>query len=506
MIASMRGSAYLHCHPVNILEKTSPFLILLVLPVFRAINTLLFSGVNLYAWLQGAWIDITTLLSILGLGLLSWYRYVYYLDSEGIHIKKGIWIVKYRCIPYEKLSVLSIEHPFYLIPFRAVRVYADTDGGLPTVPDFAITIRKGEVPAFLERSRAPFLNFMEIRKVYLPKNFHIAVLSFVASNSLTGVLFAATLISGAGHVLGEQFENHIMQQLTDLANLLAFGVPPLAALLAFVVLGGWALSFLRNLIRHLRFSITRQGGGIDVKSGVFTHREYLIAVRRINLIELRQTLLTKLFGFYAAFIHANGYGKRKDELSVLMPSGEGYELSQNLQLLLPEIPVCRPEIRPKLKYLSRFLIPPITWIAVTSGLWLLGARFLPELGELVFYFGFMAEIPCLWYLFVKLVSFRHTGVGLGENTYTLCYTYGFAIKTIAVPKQRIVKLTIRRSLFQVMSGCCDLVILTFSEGRKRHVVPNLNFEEAKRIMEAQGFYRAPKPSRPSWRARWLGKK
>ena len=33
---------------------------------------------------------------------------------------------------------------------------------------------------------------------YLPRNFYIAVLSFVASNTLTGVLFISTFISGAG--------------------------------------------------------------------------------------------------------------------------------------------------------------------------------------------------------------------------------------------------------------------------------------------------------------------
>ena len=130
-----------------------------------------------------------------------------------------------------------------------------------------------------------------------------------------------------------------MQQLTNLATLLAFGIPPLAAIIAFVILGGWLVSFLMNLVRHLRFSVTRQGGRLSVQSGLFTRREYFIAIKRINLIELRQTLITKLFGFYTAFIHANGYGKKKDELSVLMPASDSLDLAPNMKLLLPEIPV-----------------------------------------------------------------------------------------------------------------------------------------------------------------------
>lgn len=450
---------YTHCHPIHILETTSRFWALLLLPVLRALRTLLFSGVDLRAWLQGAWFDITTLCAILALGFVSWYRYVYCLDATCIRIRKGIFLVKYRTIPYDKLSVLSVERPWYLLPFGAVRISADTDGGLPTSPDFEITIRRRDAAALIDRCRSPFARAGDLKRIYLPKNIYIALLSLIASNSLTGVLFVSTLISGTGRVLGRQFETRIMQQLTDLANFFAFGIPPAAAVLAFTVLGG-----------------------------LITRRQYIIAVRRINLIELRQSLLTKLFGFYSAFIHANGYGKKKDELSVLMPAGESGELSQNLLLLLPEIPVCPPQIRPHIRYLSRFLIPPLAWIGAVTTAWILGMQWFPLWSDVFLYIGLMAEGPCVWYLLVKLVSYFHTGVGVGDDVFTFRYTYGYRIKTVAVPRRRIIKVTIRRSLFQVMSGCCDLVILTYSEGRKRHVVPNLNFREAKAMMQAEGYY------------------
>lgn len=481
---------YLHCHPINIFEKTTRFLGLLIFPVLRAAITLLLSGIDLRVWLAGAWFDIVILCVILGLGFLSWYRYVYWMDENGIHLKRGIWLVKYRTIPYEKLSVLHIEHPWYFLPFGAVRVQADTDAGSFRTPDFSIIIRKRDAEALAECCRGRFLHTGEMKKVYLPRNWYTVLLSMVASNSVTGVLFVATFITGIGQVLGKQVEKQLAQQLTHLATESAFGIPPAATALAFVVLGGWMVSFVLNLIRHLRFSVTRQGGAMDIKSGLFTRREYSIVVRRVNLIEMRQSLLTKLFGFYSVFIHANGYGKRKDELSVLMPSGEGKSLTQNLLLLLPEIPACKPKIRPHPRYISRFLIPPLIWILAVTGLWVLGMRLFPGAKEVLLYIGLMAEVPCIWYLLVKIVSYFHTGVGVGKTAYTFCYTYGYRIKTVAVPKKRIVCVTFRRSLFQVMSGCCDLVILTYSEGRKRHVVPNLDFREAKKIMGAESFWRS----------------
>lgn len=473
---------YRRPHPINIIEYTFKYLFLLLLPVLRAVYSLLFTDMSLTQWVSGVWFDILVILLIVGMGFVMWFRNGYRLTVRGIDVRRGIFLVRRRLIPYEKLSITTVEWPWYFLPIGAVHVTVDTDGGAATVSDFSITLRKKELDALFERTQQPFCSHSEIKRVYLPKNIYIAILSFVASNSLTGVLFMSTFVSGAGKVLGEQFEREVVAHLTSLAELLAFGLPPVAAWIALLVIGGWLISFLRNLVRHLRFSVTRQGGLVTVRSGLFTRREHTITVKRINLLELRQTLLTRLFGFYTVFIHVNGYGKKKDELSVLMPAGESWELSRNLELLLPQIPISSPTIRPKLKFLSRFLIPPLAWIAGAAAVWFLAGRLFPDWGEIILYFGIMAEIPCVWYLFVKIASFLHTGVGIRADAYTFRYTYGYRFKTIAVSKERVVKLTVRRSLFQVMSGCCDLVVLTYSEGRKRHVIPNLPYEEARRMM------------------------
>lgn len=477
---------YKHSHAINIIEHTTKYLILLIFPAIRA---LFIGNIGFYAWLKGTWFDITIVLVIILLGFWAWYKYVYKLTEEGIYIKQGVILPKYRYIPYDKLSVISIERPYYLIPFKAVRLNADTDGGFFAIPDFSITIYKSQVDNIVKKANAPFINYAEVKRVYLPKNFYIAVLSFVASNSLTGVIFASTFISGTGKILGNEFQERVVVGITSVASFIAVGVPPIAAVIGFVILGGWAVSFTVNLIRHLKFRATRQSGNLFIQSGLVTRREYYITVDRINLIELRQTLTTKLMGLYVAFIHSNGYGKRKDELSVLMPSGEDYDIAQNMKLLLPEIPICKPIIKPKPKYLSRFLIPPIWSVIIATSLLLIGYNYFVDFQKIILYIGLMAEIPCLWYLFVKIVSYFHTGIGVSETAYTLCYTYGYRIKTVAVPKKRIVKLRIRRSMFQLMSGCCDLIIFTFSEGKKRHVVPNLDFDEAKKIMSASKFYK-----------------
>lgn len=476
---------YSRSHPVNIIEHTSKYVVLLIFPLIRA---LIFARYDVYTWLRGAWFDIIVVLLIIGMGFIAWYKYVYAVTDEGIYIRKGIVLFRTRFIPFDKLTVISIEKPYYLVPFRAVRISADTDGGSSRIADFEITVNRSKTEPFLKYASRKIIEQKSIKRIYRPKNFYIAVLSFIASNSLAGVIFFSTFISGAGKVLGSDFEQLILNQLTTITLKIAKGIPPTAAILAAVIAGGWLLSFLVNLIRHLRFSVIRQSGAIRIKSGIITVREHLLTVKRINFIEIRQTLITKLFGFYTVFIHSNGYGKHKNELSVLMPAGEKHELRRTLKVLLPEIPMERNKLRPKLKYLSRFLIPPLTWIGCVSLAWIIASRNVDFFGTAVFYFGLMVEIPCFWYLFVKITSYFHTGLSVTEEGYTFRYTYGYRIKTVAVPKKRVVKLTVRRSFWQIMSGCCDLVVLTYSEGMKRHVIPNLSFKETAELLSLEKYY------------------
>ena len=136
------------------------------------------------------------------------------------------------------------------------------------------------------------------------------------------MLFASTLISQTGRLLGQEAEERLITGLTRLMQVLAFGLPPLAAVLAMTLLGGWLLDFVKNLIRHLGFTATRDGERLQVRVGVLTVREYGLSVEKINYLQLRQSLLTRLLGYCSVMINCTGYGKEKNELAVLLPAAD----------------------------------------------------------------------------------------------------------------------------------------------------------------------------------------
>ncbi|MDF2567019.1 MAG: putative rane protein [Oscillospiraceae bacterium] len=470
---------YKHPHPINIIENTSKYFLLLLLPALRG---LLFSKAGFYAWLQGAWFDILILFGILGMGFVSWFFYLYKADNQGIHFKKGILFKKTRFIPYERLSTVTFEYPYYLMPFRAVRFKSDTDAGNSKTPDFSITMRKKDALRLIEKSQIPFRNNDNLKRVYQPKSLYVAILSLITSNTLTGVLFFSALVSQSGNLLGQEFEDKLVDSLTNIAKLLAFGVPTFAAILAYIFLGGWAIAFILNIIRHKGFTVSRKGNVLDIKTGILITRRYSISTKRVNLIEARQSLLTKLFGFFSVFIHSSGYGKQKNELSVLIPAANKYETKRNLHILLPEIPLGTRQIRPKIKTLSRFLVPPISIILGLVGLSIVSYWLFPAFSKVILFLGIMAELPAFWFLFVKIVSYFHTGIGKHNDVYTFSYTYAYSIVTSAIPAKKISTIVLRQSLFQKFSNCCDVVVFSYSEGTKRQVVPNINLDEANQIL------------------------
>ena len=78
-----------------------------------------------------------------------------------------------------------------------------------------------------------------------------------------------------------------------------------------MLLGGWLIDFILNLVRHLGFQAVRRGGELYIRCGIVTVREYLLSAERVNFLQLRQSILTKVFGYYAGMVSCTGYGKEK---------------------------------------------------------------------------------------------------------------------------------------------------------------------------------------------------
>ena len=468
-------------HPINIVENMGKLIFLLLIPVLRGL--LSYSGGGITAWITGAWLDIVIVGTILSVAVIRWLSGTYRITGSGIAFQKGVLIRREISVDFDRISTLTAESLFYYKLFRAVRVRADTDGGGRRSSDIRMTLREADAEQLLalnEKSRQSEESF--IKRVYKPKGLYIAAVSAVLSNSFAGVLLASTFISNLGSILGEEFKNRIYGTVAYIARLLAFGLSPAAAALGYAIMGGWLVAFISNLIRHKNFTAVRSQNILQISGGLFTTRRYSVTVENINYLDICQSVSTKILRLYTVFMQAAGYGKSKNDMSLLVPAAGYKELTKTLKLLVPEYSLKPRSVYPRFRSIMRFLTFPLVLMVL---LWASARIFLlllPSWKDLILFSAVMIFLLLAWFLALRLTNFFTTGISFDKSFVILRYSKGYYLHTALIPHHKISRIEIRQTILQRWGNTCDVVLYSYSEGKNVHRVKSVDRKQALTLM------------------------
>lgn len=475
---------YRHPHIFSVFISMARMLILLLVPLIRGLLTSL--GGGLQAWLSSAWIDILVLCLILSFGFLGWWHSGFLANEKQLIIKNGVVFRKVRFVPLSRISWASIVSPWYLRPFGAVRFRADTLGGSSRESDFSMLLHRKDAQQLFSLLEDTAVTENTVRD-FRPRELYLLLLSALTSNSFAGILIAATGISQTGHLLGRKFSERIYGTLEQLTRLATFGIPPAAAALGYLLLGGWLFAFLLNLIRLKNLCVLRKGQQLHIQSGLFTHRSYTMDLRQINYLDIQQSVMPKLLKIQSVFLHTAGYEKNKEDVSVLVPAAPKQINATTLKQLLPEMTPSPRSIRPNLGAVMKFLIDPLGFcILIPLVFWQL-CLLMPDWSPVIRYIGMIAVIPAIWFLVVRVLDFLTSGLSRKGDTFTLRYSYMFSLHTVVLQRNRIVRVCFRQSILQWGSQKCDVMIYSRCEGRKKHRLRNLSLEECALLFDLPGY-------------------
>lgn len=467
-------------HYINILENIYKHLILLIFPILRGIFSYKQGFVE---WFKGTWFDLVVIILIVAIGLIKWASFRYMVTKKGIFIKKGLLLKIDKFVAFKDISSLTLEKPFYYKPIDAVRLDADTDCGSKRVSDVYLILKEQDCMEIASNISKNLVKNNNIKRSYSPSILHITLLSIITSNSLSGVIFISTLTLHLGNLIGLEFQDQIVNQITSMAQAFAVGISPTTALIAYLIILGWVISFISNILRHKGFTVSRCNENINIKSGVFTKRSYFFATKKINLVEIKQSLITKLLGFFSIFIHISGYGKKKDELSILIPCTSKKNISTNISMLLPSVQIKKKQIKPLGRYFTKFITTPFWNIVLVLALFVALYYIYPGFENTIAFLGIMFQIPFVWILIIKIIAFFHTGIAKDDNdVYTFYTTRIYSIYTVILPKEKITKIDIRQNIFQILDNCCDVIIFSYSEGKKKTTLKNLQMDQVYDIL------------------------
>ena len=475
-------------HPAAVLRYTTKNFWMLLIPAVRALIAYSF---DIREWMRVMSFDIIVIVFMFVQAVFHWYLITFEVTEKCFRYHCGFIYRMTSEIPYERISAVTVEKYFTQKPIGCAFVLIDTDAQAlemsKTSPDIKLIMRDADIDRLFHE-----LTIRNKDKQLFRDNISkraLVVFSLFFSSALSGVALIAAMLVRSGNIIGNTLEKIFMDALNTAAENVSnslrtviMSIPPAAAGAALIVVLGWFISFLTNLLRHMNFTIEKRGKGIIIRDGSLIKRKYYISADHINYADLRQSLLMMLFGIMSVNVNCSGYGKGKNEIPVFIPVSDKKKVRGIMKRIIPGYEIEESTAEAGVRFVWRYTCIPS--LSIIGLIFAAGAAilFFPAWYDMIFFGWIMLEIPLVWLLFAKTAAYCTGGIFFNGRIMSIRYNKLYEFHTVMVPKERISKVTLSRSFFQRMNNSCDILIYTYSEYTRCHRVRGIVMEEAENII------------------------
>lgn len=454
----------LHAHPVQAVTYLLKYAYLFLIPLLRQ---LLYEPANV---LQKLYSSITNLILgglILFLIYLRWRTIYVAWDENTLLFERGILPHRKKRLPFYAVDALYqesglIQYLFGVCRFRAESA-ADKSGG-PLLKK-----NKGsDISLYLSRKKAAraFLALLPDypkKRLFRPTGWSMLGMAVFWSNAASGLFLLAPFARQAVEILGQELSAKFYDRLDFRLYLVNIGIPPIAAGMAWIFLGGWLAALLTHWIRHVRFSCYYQGDFFLIESGVFLHQKQAYRKNSIRAVTARQTLAMRIFGAYSACFHIAGAGKKEKSTWILPMTRRStfFRFAGAVFSRLPATPSSFPLpektlFSPPVKAMRRYLTPSLIQIGLLTSFMVL-LSLTGGSATLIFLTLFPLFLAG-WHMLVRILEFRSCFLQVIDGCVTLCHAKGFSLLTTVFPAANLQEFRFQQSLFQKKAGLCTVTL------------------------------------------------
>lgn len=472
-----------HEHPIKILKYSSKNIWLLVFPLLRNIRGIRLSTDYIYTWLRGAWFDILIIGLIVIFGMLRWHFSEIELGSRGITHLNGIFFRIKTIIPYENISSMTFERPFYLVPFNAVKFRCDTSSGIFSSADMKLTVSEkvsriiGEHIPDVHRSSAN-------NNIPKPTALSVILFSMFFSSGLSGAVYIAVFFFKGGDIARKiitEYLRRISEGTERVRGIHLLRISDAAFGIGVFFIGAWLISFIINIQRYSRFSVRVDSRCMKLSYGAVTRRDFRIISSHINFIDLRQNLIMKLFGAITVHISCPGYGAGRSSLPVLLP----VKREKNMRRELEAIGVFsgtgrdfRPSgIKNYWQYVWAAVLPAVLAFPFHKAI----SGLIHGFSELTLFAAVMTEVPAVWLTAVRTGAFITSGVSLYDDKIMVRCCKRTTFHTVISDRRKLVRYETEQTLFQKRRRACSVSFWFEGEKHRRFKVKGLSEHDAQCI-------------------------
>lgn len=477
-------------HPVKMLDYSSRNLWLLLIPLSKH---LIASHFNIQEWIQTNWIDILAITGIFALAILRWIFVSFDIEPDGIVAKTGLFGMVRTKVYFTQFTTVSFCQSWHLRPFRANKIYIETNAKCIGSQDVVLVLsqKNSETLYALVSS----LSNEKPKVTFSPKKTHLFIFSLLFSSALTGMLLYGTFMYEAYKVVGLEMERQLLERVNgEITKIdskflrLTETIPRAILILGGLVVGSWLISFIATLIRHWSFTVSRSDKQFFIKSGVLITRRHIISRSKINYYDLTQTLLMKIFRICSVTLDCAGYGQSRREISALIPITTYDQMNASLQLLVPNLPRPKPEVRTGgIDGIRRFVFMPLLMSMLPPLSIKLLDRYFPYHNTDINALLAIVTVPLIWLVIVKTAAAFNTSVGFDSTGCVLNYCKGYQFHKIFLPRSNLSKIRVIRNPFQLLNNTCTLCIYTVGLKKRSHILRFMPYDQVKDMCSREGY-------------------
>ncbi|WP_226683755.1 PH domain-containing protein [Sutcliffiella horikoshii] len=386
------------------------------------------------------------------IGVVSWYRFYYWIEDGELRMEYGVFVRKRRFIPQERVQTLDTSEGIIQRIFGLVKVQIETAGG-GTEAEASLTAVTKEEASRLREALLYYKNKDEIGDVYGPK---LPVQQEISTEPVEQPTYKAswktlfivgTTSGGIGVVLSaviaftSQFDQFVpYEDIIDRFGMVLQTSVYLIASIVFVVLFlSWLISIVMTMFKYGNFTVIKQDDELLISRGIIEKRQLTLSLKKIQAIRISQNLLRQPFGFATVYVESAGSsgGKESDFSTVLFPLLKVSEVEAHLKEFVPSYLLTQ-EVhglpkRSVIRYLIRLMVPaallsiPIAYF------------FQP--------YGYLAFLSVVVAGLLGYSQYHTAGWATQNEQLQLSYRH-LSKNTVLVRKKRIQSFELRESFFQ----------------------------------------------------------
>lgn len=447
-----KKASYHHFHIVYSLKLMQKMLVLCVVPLIEPLVSLDLAGL-FEALVQ----EIFLLAALAAAAGVLWAGAGWRLEEGGLWLRTGVLSRRCRRVNFSQIAVVELARPplLRLAGCTRMTLYLSKSASMPKVCIYLPRRAAGGLAEILLPTRTG-------QSFYKPTGAERLGFVMLSANLVTTAALLWLSARQTAELLGENLAGSLndltQKNLARLERLAELFLPAGVAWLFTLALVLSGVSLLISLFKTARFHVSRNGGVIFYRGGLFTLTERRVRASAVTVCDVRTTLAARLLRRYPVYLAAGSFDG--GDIPVLV-----YKKGQEALLgaLMPEF--CLPGPARKGLYangrsLPAFLGPPGVLFGVGLALTAVSAWRLPALTP---FLGLLL-LPALALCLAALEAFFTEDASQSAGRVLLVqYTRGLTRHRLCIFMPDLA-LCIRQTPFSELQGRCNLrFLLPFSK-------------------------------------------